>query len=147
MSQQHHVPANQLSAGERFFFAAYGKVTRIAHDDVYCEMDHGAEWRIGKRIFEQKVYSADYVHASEKVTRTEMARMLHNAGQNIFRVVFTKANGEKRTLYGHLKHSEELMGRASVIDLEVADKNANSRQVDYRTIEELTLCGVHYTLK
>lgn len=54
--------------------------------------------------------------------------------------------GEDRTLVGFMKHCEPFMGRSAVFDLE-AEGGFAERQVDHRTIEELILKRVRYTLK
>ncbi len=158
-SQKKHVPAAQVHVGDHFGFSTYGVVTGAASDKFDVRTNTGEEWTISKNIFPQKIYSASWFGETHKVTRTEMAALLHNAGQEIFSVTFTKAGGEKRTLVGHLVETEELFGRAMVVDLEIeptagaaagasAGASANNlRQVDYRTLEELVLCGVKYTLR
>lgn len=54
--------------------------------------------------------------------------------------------GELRTLTGYVRNTEHSMGRSNVIDLNVKGSH-QERQVDHRTVEELILKRVKYTLK
>jgi hypothetical protein len=54
--------------------------------------------------------------------------------------------GEVRVLTGYLRNVEHVMGRSNVIDLNVQGSH-KERQVDHRTLEELILKRVKYTLK
>jgi hypothetical protein len=54
--------------------------------------------------------------------------------------------GEVRVLTGYLRNVEHVMGRSNVIDLNVQGSH-RERQVDHRTLEELILKRVKYTLK
>jgi hypothetical protein len=123
------------------------KITQDAtSSSVYVENSDGKDWSIGTDIVGWECYGADEWVEEKAVTKTEMAELLHNAGQLIFKVRFDKQDGEERVLVGHLVHGEELMGRAQVVDLNVEAEYKN-RQVDYRTLKELVIGGVHYTLK
>lgn len=55
--------------------------------------------------------------------------------------------GEERTLVGYLASTEPKMGRSVVIDLEIPADKHRPRLVDHRTIKELILRNVRYTLK
>lgn len=54
--------------------------------------------------------------------------------------------GQETTITGYLVKTEEKLGRSTIIDL-AQDYNKGWRQVDHRTIEELILKNVKYTLK
>ena len=54
--------------------------------------------------------------------------------------------GKKTTITGFLIKFEEKLGRSTIIDL-AQPWNKGFRQVDHRTIEELVLNNVKYTLK
>jgi hypothetical protein len=55
--------------------------------------------------------------------------------------------GEPRYLTGYIRNTEHAMGRTNVIDLALENSPHNTRQVDHRTLEELILKRVKYTLK
>jgi len=55
--------------------------------------------------------------------------------------------GEKRVLRGHLTATEDFMGRSTVIDLDEDQKKGAQRQVDHRTIDELSFGDVLYVVK
>ena len=106
--------------------------------------DH--QWELASNIVGWECYSADSWHEEHVLTRTEMAKTLHNVGSLIFKVRFDKKDGEERVMVGHLVHGDELMGRAQCVDLHITSGH-NQRQVDYRTLKELVVGGVHYILK
>ena len=62
---------------------------------------------------------------------------------------FTKnlLTGDNRTLVGYLVNSEPMMGRSTVIDLEVAIDKHRLRQVDHRSIQWMILKNIKYTVK
>jgi len=55
--------------------------------------------------------------------------------------------GEERRLVGYLASTEPKMGRSTVVDLEVSTDQHRLRLVDHRTLKELVLRNVRYTLK
>ena len=78
-SQKKHVPAAQVHVGDHFGFSTYGVVTGAASDKFDVRTNTGEEWKISKDIFPQKIYSASWFGETYKVSRTEMAALLHNA--------------------------------------------------------------------
>jgi hypothetical protein len=54
--------------------------------------------------------------------------------------------GKMCTITGFLTKADEHLGRSTIIDLS-SDYGKGWRQVDHRTIEELTIKNVKYTLK
>lgn len=99
----------------------------------------------GRSLTEQFVSATQWVK-EEKVTRTEIARLLVGAGQFPFLVGFTKADDVYRELVGILVSHEDLMGRSMVRDLNISRGNP-LRMVDHRTIRYLVLDGVRYDVK
>jgi len=112
-------------------------------------------------------FSASLFDKEEKVTRTEMVKKLINAKETAFTVTFRKLKkeeeiterlrniknkkdlqdkklakelieGDLHTLTGHLLKSENHLGRSLVIDLN-QPYGQSFRQVDHRTLQELTL--------
>lgn len=125
----------------------------------------------------EDMYSATMFEKEEKVTRTQMVEHLINAKEAIFTVTFrTKIqpadveemlrsvksdaqlkqdaktltqnllDGKLTTISGFLISSEEKLGRSTVIDVS-KEYGKGWRQVDHRTVEELVLKNIKYTLK
>ena len=123
------------------------------------------------------MFSATIYAQEEKITRTNMVELLMNAKECVFTVQFrTKVTpqdieevlstitsdkqlqaeskalskqmveGKLTTITGFLSKSEEKLGRSTVIDL-TQPYGKGWRQVDHRTIEEITIKNVKYTLK
>lgn len=74
---------------------------------------------------------------------TEVVDWFHRAGDAVFQVVFTKANGDERTLVGHhigLGGKDTIFGRTTVRELVVegGELKEQERQVDCRTIKSVT---------
>jgi hypothetical protein len=122
------------------------------------------------------MYSGTLFESEEKVSRTEMVEILLNAKECVFTVTFRKkvqakdiedilssiksdaelknkkdlakqlSEGQETTITGYLVKAEEKLGRSTIIDL-AQDFNKGWRQVDHRTIEELIIKNVKYTLK
>jgi hypothetical protein len=114
-----------------------------------CDLDGGPEHFdiLGTDLVE-RLASADGYAEVRKVTKTEAAEVLVGAVNIPFTVVFTKADGDERTLRGRLVRPEPLMGRSHVedLDLPVTDKG-RVRLVDHRTIQSLIVGGVKYEVK
>lgn len=54
--------------------------------------------------------------------------------------------GEVRNIVARLKYTEPHLGRSQVIDLNIENQDANERQIDHRTLEELVLNRIKYIL-
>jgi len=91
--------------------------------------------------------SADQWNKEEKCTMTAAAQMLVESYGKPFSCTFLKADGTERTLRGKLVTPEPLLGRSSVIDLDIPAGEHNLRLIDHRTVVSLTLDGVKYTVK
>ncbi len=55
--------------------------------------------------------------------------------------------GEVRILIGYLVNAEPKMGRSTVVDLNIPKGQHNLRQIDHRTLNEITLKGIKYIIK
>jgi hypothetical protein len=99
----------------------------------------------GTNLLETTFKSASQFETTKKVTRTELAEILVNLGDQVFTVNFDKQTGENRTLVGYKVSTENLMGRVNVVDLEVTGHNL--RQVDLRTIKSLIVNNIGYFVK
>lgn len=139
-----HPDAKRLKVGQWLSRISYIRIQdKESLGVIRVRNTYGNEWSIGSEIVEWECVSPDQFTETQRVSRTVLARKLHDAGQNIFKARFTKKDGTVRVLVGHLISREDLMGRAQVVDLQVDNKN-NERQVDYRTLLELVLNGKHY---
>jgi len=67
--------------------------------------------------------------------------------RDINKLAKTLLAGTERRLVGYLASTEPKMGRSTVVDLEIATDKHRLRLVDHRTIKELVLRNVRYTLK
>jgi hypothetical protein len=144
------VNPQSLETGQWVSRVSYMKVVNLPiprTSNIRVENKMGKSWTIAPEILNWECYGADYFTETFEVTRTDLAHILHNAHEHVFKVRFTKKTGEERVMVGHLVEGEELMGRAQVYDLEVPANQHALRQVDYRTLEEIIYKGVRYVLK
>ena len=82
----------------------------------------------------------------EKVSKTRLSNILEETNGEQFTAVFTKANGEKRTLRGKLFEPRSTMGRSVVEDFDLPEDN-RIRLVDHRTLESLVVKDTQYVLR
>lgn len=139
------VPGQWLSRTSYMQIQAYDADTPPGN--VRVRNEDGMEWTIGASIVAGECYAADSWSDEVRVSQTEMARALHDCGDLVFKARFTKADGSERVLVGRMRARDELMGRAQVLDLNVPRGEHAQRQIDYRTLHELVVGGVHYTLR
>lgn len=141
---------------------------------VQVKNQEGLVWTIDSNILENEAYSASQYSEEKEVNRTAMIEVLEGAGDTVFTVVFDKKTSQKsivealseldsipttkkdlnklaksllagaeRTMIGYLASTEQKMGRSTVFDLEAGQL----RLVDHRTVKELIVKNVKYTLK
>lgn len=138
---------NKLRTGNLLSTTYYLRINRVTADGVEVTDQWGNSFTVkGKSLIENTMNSANQFSTTQKVTKTEMAEKLENAGDSVFTVEFEKQDGTTRVLTGHLLGAEPKMGRTQVIDLEVITGNP-SRLVDNRTISSLILKGTKYVTK
>lgn len=138
-----------IKEGEFLSVTEYYKVVSKRKDSVLVVNQHGQEIEItGLDLIESFNSAGQYVE-TKVVGKHEMISALHDAKDTVFTVNFVKANGEERTLIGHLKSIEAHLGRTNVVDLEVpvGDKTLGLRQIDNRTINWLVLDNIKYVTK
>lgn len=164
-----------MTVGDWFSFTNYVKVLGIKGDKVTVINQREVSWEMTKDIL-QEYDSSSLFEKEEFITRTEMIQKLKEAKDSIFQVSFLKKinenevmekitqnldifddekklkkfskhilEGEECVITAKLKNKEKL-GRTVVEDL-TASSSYNIRQVDHRTIYELILRGVKYSLK
>lgn len=136
-----------IKTGEVLNSTMYLTVQGKTADAIQVKDNFGREFTVkGPKLIEEAMNSANQYSKEEKVTRTEAAAILTSAGDAAFTVTFDKADGTERTLVGKLVDTENHMGRSNVDDLQVTSGSPR-RQVDHRTIKQITLKGVKYTVK
>ena len=150
----------------------YITVISVDDDSVEVRDTTGFQWTIGKSILENQAYTSNQYTRVEKVTRTELARLLEqDIRDSVFSCAFNKLPsadeqdailesadlstgakrkrvakdlqvGPERVMHAYAEDTHEL-GRVPVFDLE-----ANGhRLIDLRTIKWLTFRNVRYELK
>ena len=151
----------------------YIKVLAVQDDKCDVEdVNTGQTWSVSKSILETQAYTSDQYTSSEKVTRTELARILEiDIRDKVFSVCFTKMPnlqdqekilegadlstsskrkrvakelgvGQERIMHAYAKDTHD-MGRLPVYDVEAK----GDRLVDLRTIKWLVFANKRYELK
>lgn len=139
---------NKIKQGEVLSSTMYLTVQKQTPDGVWVKDANGKEFEVrGKGLIESTLNSSDQYETEKKVSMTEAAYILTNAGDSVFTAVFNKADGSERTLVGRLLEAENLLGRSNVEDLLITDATKRRRQVDHRTLKSLILKGTKYTVK
>lgn len=139
---------NSIRVGEKISYTDYMTVQAVNSRDnsIVVKNAAGQEFTVKGRTLIQSMNSGNQYTNTERISRTEMVEKLETAGDKVFTVVFDKADGEERTLTGHLVSTEAKMGRSQVRDLNVTGSNP-LRLVDHRTLKSLILNGVKYVAK
>lgn len=123
----------------------YFRVVTASNSKVVAtDMDNNETVEIKGVQLVDSLSSADFFENAQKLTKTELAEILINANVRPFTVVFTKQNGEKRTMRAKFLSTEPLLGRSIVSDL---DDGFSIKQVDHRTIESIIIDKVKYVHK
>jgi len=136
----------QINSGEYLSTTMYVKVLNKTTNGIKVKDSFGREFEIrGTDLIEQTFKSASQFTTTKKVTRTELAQVLADLGDQVFTVNFDKQTSVNRTLIGYKTSTENLMGRFNVVDLEKTGYNL--RQVDARTLHYLIVNNIKYTVK
>jgi len=108
-------------------------------------------WNIDRDILANECYDTHSTGEPKEVTRTEMVEMLLDRIQGrVFEAKFKKQNGEERVMSGVVKFPERHFGRTVVKELVAhsdGELKPQERQLDHRTIEEITFAGTKYTVR
>lgn len=137
-----------MAAGEHLSTTVYYTVVSIDGDRV-CVVDEGGhEIYINSEIVERESFAADQQREEVGVTRTRLVEELQAAGDTIFKAKFVKKNGESRTLVGRRMPgaNDTCFGRTQALE-SVRGKPPQKREIDHRTLEELTIRNVRFKLK
>ena len=129
---------------------------------------------MSKDILTNSAFSADHYDKEVKVTMTDLAGLIEQCSDTIFKVSFKKkvdpqdvveklqqgnlsdqkemkalskdiCDGKQCEITGHLSTNEHVMGRSLMIDLN-APKGKGFRYVDHRTIQYIIYKNVKYSL-
>lgn len=137
----------EIKKGEVLSSTMYLTVADKTANAIKVKDSVGQEFEVrGPKLIESTMNSGTQYATEKKVTRTELATALTNAGDSVFTVVFYKQDGTERTLVGKLLDTENHMGRSNALDLQITSGNA-MRQVDHRTLKSLILRDIKYTVK
>lgn len=147
----------EVKTGDIVRFVYYTKVNNI--NNVFAEpilgckdLNRGFDFEARGNKLVETVDSADFFTETVKLGRVALADKFVECGDNVFTVVFEKANGTERKLRGYMISKETGLGRSQVIDLDIErdhskDYDNRIRQVDHRTLKSLIFNGVKYVLK
>lgn len=94
-SEIHGCDSDKLQVGHFLSRVSYVRVKEILETTVVVENQFDFSWTIGKPIVAKEMVSAHQVDEEKKITRTEIVKILENAGDTIFSVCFTKKISEK----------------------------------------------------
>jgi hypothetical protein len=153
------VKIEQVNEGDIVAILTYAKVKGISRTEylgvqaqlIMTDIDRNEEFGANGKDLIETFYSADAFALTQTVNKTELARILSEAFNVPFTVVFDKDNGEERTLRGRLISSEPLMGRVYVSDLDVVSKHdpkdKGVRLVDNRHLKSLIVRNTKYIVK
>ena len=108
-------------------------------------------WNIDRDILANECYDTHATGEVKEVTRTEMVELLlDNIQGRVFEAKFKKQNGEERVMRGVVKYPERHFGRTVVKEIITqadGDLKHQERQLDHRTIEEITFAGTKYIVR
>lgn len=168
------VNVGELQTGDYLSETQYYKVLSRKQGGIEVENERGFKFNISEPIIQEGCYSSNQFTDEEKVTQTELADILQNAGDSVFSINFNKKTkpedvlaelkklpkkeftvkamktaiaGEARTMVAHRVSSEPSLGRTQVVDLETEIGGRRLRLIDHRTINWIVLKNVRYVLK
>lgn len=136
-----------IKPGEKLSTTLYMEVVSKTSEGVNVRDSYGKEFKVnGINLLESGFKSASQYANTKKVTRTELADILVNLGDQVFKAEFLKQDGTLREITGYKISTENLMGRINVHDLEVKSGHAQ-RQLDLRTVNWAVVNDTKYTVK
>ena len=137
-----------LVAGDHLSTTVYYTVVSIEETNVSVVDESGHQIYINKEILERESFSATQQHEEFIVSRTRLVHELQTAGDTIFEAKFVKKNGESRTLIGRRMPgaNDTCFGRTQALE-SVRGEPPQKREIDHRTLEELTIRNKRFKLK
>lgn len=148
MTDTQKCKANELHVGDKLSTTVYYTVTGIQSGRVSVIDETGSTLTISNPIIERESFTAVQFDEEVKVSRTELVKALQNAGDTIFKVVFKKKNGEARELIGRRVPGSDdtCFGRTEALEC-LQGTRPQKRQIDHRTLEEVTIRNKKMKLK
>ena len=141
--------ATDLRVGEHLSTTVYYTVVaKLDGKTTVKDSETGDSLTISDTIIERESYSAQQYTSEEKVSRTDAVRVLQNAGDTVFTVVFTKKDGSSREMIARRipgVPGDTVFGRTECLEIVVG--GSQRRQVDHRTLQSIVWKGVLYTVK
>jgi hypothetical protein len=147
----HKIASSKVKVGDLMALVYYVKVKGIVgggQELLVNDVDNvGPDILVrGKELIEQAL-SSDQFAETVKISKTQAAEILVHSNNRPITVNFIKADGSDRILRGRLIKPEPLLGRSMMEDLDLPSVEKNrTRLVDHRTIKELIVDGVKYTV-
>ena len=138
-----------LKPGDFLSTTVYYTVTDIKDNgDVEVMDEEGKSLTISKDIVARESYSAEQFTEDRVSNRTDMVKVLQNAGDTIFTVKFKKKDNSDRTLVGRRVPGSDdtCFGRTNALEM-VPGKPPQKRQIDHRTISEITFKNKRLRIK
>ena len=138
-----------LKPGDFLSTTVYYTVTDIKDNgDVEVMDEEGKSLTISKDIVARESYSAEQFTEDRVSNRTDMVKVLQNAGDTIFTVKFKKKDTSDRTLVGRRVPGSDdtCFGRTNALEM-VPGKPPQKRQIDHRTISEITFKNKRLRIK
>jgi hypothetical protein len=173
---RHPLDPAKLEVGHIVRMSTYAKVVAISANGESVTAEDlgpaGGQFTIDGDEMIKLLESADYAFSTERISKTQMARVLISTNGAPITVAFVKKDGQERVLRGHQLRHEEMFGRSLCLDLEllakfnevkakamaagkseadaVAEADAKTdgylRLVDHRSLVSLIVDGVQYLL-
>ena len=140
--------ASELRVGDKLSTTVYYTVTEVQSGRVKVVDETGSTLTISNPIIERESFTAVQFDEEVKVSRTELVKALQNAGDTIFKAVFKKKNGERRELVGRRVPGSDdtCFGRTEALEC-LQGTRPQKRQIDHRTLEEVTIRNKKMKLK
>lgn len=140
---------SNLSVGERLSATVYYTVLEINPNNVKVIDENGQTLTISNGVLERECYSANQFTEEAKVSRTDICKTIQGAGDTIFEAVFKKKDGTQRTMVARkVPYSDQtIFGRTEVYEMAATGAKPQKRQIDHRTIEQLTLKNKRFRVK
>lgn len=140
--------AADLSVGDKLSTTVYYTVRAKQPGKVQVIDETGSTLWISNSIIERESFTAVQHVEEENVSRTKLVETLQHAGDTLFRAKFKKKNGEERVLIGRRVPGSDdtCFGRTNALE-SLDGRPPQKRQIDHRTLEEVTIRNKRFKLK
>ena len=140
--------ASELKVGDHLSTTVYYTVQEVNNGKIVVVDETGATLTISNSIVERESFTAVQFNEEVKASRTELVQALQTAGDEIFKAVFKKKDGTLREMIARRVpgSSDTLFGRTQCLEC-VAGGAPKKRQIDHRSVEEVTIRNKKMKLK